>query len=426
MTTYLSTQTADFKENFNNFLQLREHKMVDVAPQVAQIIRAVRDGGDAALAAYTQQFDHHTPDSPALSVLDQQTSARACDHEVVQALTHAALRIRSYHEKQLPQNMTYTDETGTVLGWQWNAMDAVGLYVPGGKATYPSSVLMNAIPAKVAGVKRLVMVVPAPQGYINPAVMAAADIAGVEEIYTIGGAQAIAALAYGTQTIQPVDKIVGPGNIYVAEAKRQVFGKVGIDMIAGPSEILVVADAKNDPSWIAADLLSQAEHDADAQSVLITDDAGFAAQVEVAIETLLATLPRAEIARASWQRYGAVIIVKNWQEALPLIDAIAAEHVELAIEEPHALAAHIHHAGAIFLGRYTPEAAGDYMAGPSHVLPTSRTAKFSSGLGVLDFMKRTSVIGCSEHSIKTIAADGALLANTEGLQAHALSLTLRR
>jgi len=311
------------------------------------------------------------------------------------------------------------------LGWRWNAVDAVGLYVPGGTASYPSSVLMNAIPAQVAGVKRIVMTVPMPGGKVNPAVLAAADITGIHEIYRVGGAQAVAAFAYGTETIVPVDKIVGPGNAYVAEAKRQVFGKVGIDIIAGPSEIVVVADGKNNPQWIAADLLSQAEHDPLAQAVLITDNKAFAIKVEQAIAAILKKLPRRDIASASWSKYGAVIVVRDLNEVPAIVDALAPEHAELAVAKPEALAARIRHAGAIFLGRYTPEAIGDYIAGPSHVLPTSRTARFSSGLSVYDFLKRTSLIGCTDASVRIIGKDAVVLADVEGLTAHALSIRLR-
>ncbi len=325
----------------------------------------------------------------------------------------------------MPKAHRYTDALGVQLGWQYAPLESVGLYVPGGKASYPSSVLMNAVPAKVAGVERLVMVVPTPDGAVNPAVMAAAEIAGVDEIYRIGGAQAIAALAYGTASIAPVAKVAGPGNAYVAEAKRQVYGTVGIDTIAGPSEILVVADAKNDPRWIAADLLSQAEHDEMAQSILITNDGNFANAVAAEIEALLEHMPSRHIARASWEAHGAIILVDHWHEALPIIATVAPEHAELALDEAEALAPKIRGAGAIFLGRHTPEAIGDYIAGPSHVLPTSRAARFSSGLSVFDFLNRTSLIGCSAEAVQQLAPDAACLADAEGLPAHALSLRLR-
>lgn len=423
----LDTQSKDFQGAFARFLSLRETKEADVSQTVRTILANVRARGDNALVSYTEQFDSLklTPAGLCFTNAEIRVARMACGKETLKALEHAAARIRDYHKRQLPKNAHYKDKHGNTLGWRWSAVDAAGLYVPGGTASYPSSVLMNAIPAITAGVKRLAMVVPTPRGIINPAVLAAADIAGITEIYRVGGAQAVGALAYGTQTIAAVDKIVGPGNAYVAEAKRQVFGTVGIDMIAGPSEILVVADAKNKPEWIAADLLSQAEHDRDAQSILITNDAGFAAKVEKAVNDVLATLSRAEIARASWEHYGAIILVKDWKDALPVIDAIAPEHLELAVEKPEALAKQVRHAGAIFMGRHTPEAIGDYIAGPSHVLPTSRSARFSSGLSVYDFLKRTSLIGCSVRGAKALAADAAILADKEGLPAHALSLRLR-
>jgi histidinol dehydrogenase len=343
----------------------------------------------------------------------------------VAALRVAAERIESFHRRQLPAPIDYVDEAGVRLAARWRPVAAAGLYVPGGTAAYPSSVLMNAIPANVAGVERLVMTVPTPRGVLNPLVLAAAQMVGIEEIYRVGGAQAIAALAYGTATIAPVDKIVGPGNAYVAAAKRRVFGKVGIDMIAGPSEILVVADRHNDPEWIAADLLSQAEHDGAAQSILITNDVDFAAGVEAAVEGQLAQLPRAQIARASWQAHGAILIVADWDEAPALIDRIAPEHLELALDGADALAERVHHAGAIFLGRHTPEAIGDYIAGPNHVLPTSRSARFASGLGVLDFLKRSSMVRCDEASLAALAPSAIRLAEAEGLDAHALSLSIR-
>jgi len=349
----------------------------------------------------------------------------SCEQTTLEALKTAAVRIEDYHRRQLPADQMYQDNAGVSLGYRWTAIENIGLYVPGGRATYPSSVLMNAIPAKVAGASRLVMVVPMPDGDINPMVLAAADLCGVDEIYRIGGAQAVAALAYGTEIIAPVDKIVGPGNAYVASAKKQVFGTVGIDMIAGPSEILVVADNLNDPAWIAADLLSQAEHDPVAQSVLITDDEAFGAAVEAAIESHLASLGRAEIARASWQDYGAVITVKEMAEAPKLVDRIAPEHLELCVEDPEGLAAEIRHAGAIFLGRYSPEAIGDYIAGPNHVLPTSRTARFSSGLSTLDFVKRTSLMKLDAASLQKIGPAAIALAESEGLGAHALSVSIR-
>jgi len=345
--------------------------------------------------------------------------------ETVAALRFAAERIESFHRRQLPPAIDYVDALGVRLANRWRPIVAAGLYVPGGTAAYPSSVLMNAIPAKVAGVERLVMTVPAPAGVLSPLVLAAAQLVGVDEVYRVGGAQAIAALAFGTATIAPVDKIIGPGNAYVAAAKRRVFGRVGIDMIAGPSEILVVADRRNDPQWIAADLMSQAEHDSASQAILVTNDPAFAAAVEAAVECHLARLSRAQIARASWQAHGAILLVADWKEAAALIDRIAPEHLELALEEADALAERVSHAGAIFLGRHTPEAIGDYIAGPNHVLPTARTARFASGLGVLDFLKRTSLVRCDAASLAALAPPAIRLAEAEGLEAHALSLSIR-
>jgi histidinol dehydrogenase len=377
---------------------------------------------------YTRRLDRLptlTAETMRLSAEDINAAANQVSDELMASLRQAAERIRAYHLRQMPESYDYVDEAGVRLGSRWSAVEAAGLYVPGGTAAYPSSVLMNALPAKVAGVERLVMVVPTPDGVINPLVMAAAREAGVDEVYRIGGAQAVGALAYGTATIAPVDKIVGPGNAWVAAAKRQVFGTVGIDMIAGPSEILVVADGANDPSWIAADLLSQAEHDTAAQSILVTDDAAFAQAVMDAVEAHLKVLPRAEIARQSWNDHGAVIVVDDLAQAPALVDKVAPEHLELAVEDPDAMAAKIRHAGAIFLGRYTPEAVGDYVGGPNHVLPTARSARFSSGLGVLDFMKRTSILGCTPESLGRIGPAGVAIAGAEGLQAHGLSVALR-
>ncbi len=427
MTLHLLTSSPDFKTAFNEFLLAKREPEADVNQQVATIVQTVRDQGDQALFDYTRQFDRFDPSDCGLAFTAQEISAARsqCDSDTLAALELAAGRITDYHVRQKPENLQYDDDAGVRLGYRWTAVQSAGMYVPGGTASYPSSVLMNAIPARVAGVERLVMAVPTPDGVINPLVLAAAEIAGVDDIYRIGGAQAIAALAYGTQTIESVDKIVGPGNIYVATAKRQVFGTVGIDMIAGPSEILVVADARNDPEWIAADLLSQAEHDTVAQAILVTDDAGFAERVCQAIDMHLENLPRAEIAAASWRDFGAVIILNHLDEAVSIIDAIAPEHLELAIDEPEILAHRIRNAGSVFLGRYTPEAIGDYIAGPNHVLPTARSARFSSGLGVLDFMKRTSFIACDRTSLSNIGPAAACLANAEGLDAHALSITIR-
>jgi histidinol dehydrogenase len=380
------------------------------------------------LLAFTAKYDGLAAGSVAelaLSADMLQAALDALDDDLRQSLELAAARIQAFHEKQRPNGFAYTDEAGVELAMRHTAVDAVGLYVPGGKAAYPSSVLMNAIPAMVAGVKRRVMVVPARDGDVNELVLAAAALAGVTEVWRIGGAQAVAALAYGTQTIAPVDKIVGPGNAFVAAAKRQVFGQVGIDSIAGPSEILVVADAHNDPAWIAADLLSQAEHDEAAQSILITDDAAFADAVDKAVSTMLPTLDRAAVAGQSWQDNGAIITVPHMDEMPAIADRIAAEHLELALDNAEEWAEKITHAGAIFLGRYTPEAIGDYVAGPNHVLPTARTARFSSGLGVADFMKRTTMVSCDASSFAQIAPAGVALADAEGLGAHALSMRIR-
>lgn len=427
MVRVLRSDSADFPAQFADFLADRDAVAGDVRGAVSDIIARVRTEGDAAVVALTSQFDKVALTAGALALTqEQRDSIRAkCPAEVREALRLAASRIHAFHETQKPQDTLYTDRDGVKLGVRWRAVSDVGLYVPGGQASYPSSVLMNAIPAKVAGVPRLVMVVPTPNGEINPAVMEAAELAGIDEIYPIGGAQAVAALAYGTASIKPVHKIVGPGNAFVAEAKRQVFGVVGIDMVAGPSEILVVADAKNHPHWIAADLMSQAEHDKTAQAVLITDDEVFAAEVIVAVNKLLETLPRTAIAGASWESHGAVIIVPQMHDAIALVNTLAPEHLELALDNPEAFAEHIHHAGAIFLGRWTPEAIGDYVGGPSHVLPTSRTARFSSALTVTDFMKRSSIIGCTQESLAAIAPAAVTLAEAEGLQAHGLSVSLR-
>lgn len=414
-------------DKLGQIIEKRAASDADVSPIVREIIAEVKTKGDSALIGYTKRFDEVilSPGRLRFSKDEIEKGAAECDKQVYAALETAATRIRAYHEKQMPQSHQYEDAEGVTLGWKYSPLASVGLYVPGGKASYPSSVLMNAIPAKVAGVERMVMVVPTPANKINPAVLAAAKIAGIEEIYRIGGAQAVAALAHGTETIQPVDKIVGPGNAYVAEAKRQVFGTVGIDTIAGPSEILVVADNKNEPTWIAADLLSQAEHDENAQSILITNDAAFAEAVEREVQALLAIIPRREITSVSWKNHGVIITVDDFSNALPLIEMIAPEHLELAMENAEAFSKKVKRAGAIFLGRYTPEAIGDYIAGPSHVLPTSRAARFSSGLSVFDFLTRTSIIGCSPVAAKALAEAGAILADAEGLPAHALSLRLR-
>ena len=424
----LDLSDKDFEAGFAQVLSAKRESDVDVNQVVANILADVAKRGDAALVEYTNQFDrqHLTVADLAITAQEIDAAMAKVEPELLAALRLAAERIEVFHERQLPDYEDYVDDAGVRLGYRWTPVAAAGLYVPGGTAAYPSSVLMNAIPAHVAGVGRLVMVVPTPDGVINPLVLAAAKIAGVTEVYRIGGAQAVGALAYGTATIKPVDKIVGPGNAYVAAAKRQVFGAVGIDMIAGPSEILVVADGLNNPDWIAADLLSQAEHDANAQSILITDDKAFADRVAAAVESQLKTLSRETIARASWENNGVIITVGNlMRDAVALVDRIAPEHLELAIDDPDALGNEISHAGAIFLGRYTPEAIGDYVAGPNHVLPTSRTARFSSGLGVLDFMKRTTFIACDADSLNEIGSAAVKLADAEGLQAHGRSVSIR-
>jgi histidinol dehydrogenase len=423
----LDSAAAGFEQSFAALLAEKRETGEDVGQTVSDILAAVRDRGDAAVLEFTEQFDRVrlTPGNMRVPAADIAAAHAACDDDALAALTTAHRRIVDYHRRQTPADIDYVDASGVRLGGRWRPVAAAGLYVPGGTAAYPSSVLMNAVPAQVAGVERIVMVVPAPDGELNPLVLAAAELAGVDEIYRIGGAQAVGALAYGTETIAAVDKIVGPGNAYVAAAKRQVFGTVGIDMIAGPSEILVVADAENDPGWIAADLLSQAEHDCAAQSLLMTDDTAFADAVAAAVEAHLLNLPRANIARASWQRFGAIILVPALDAAVPLIDRIAPEHLELACAGAEALADKVRNAGAIFIGAYTPEVIGDYIAGPNHVLPTGGTARFSSGLGVLDFMKRSSLISCSADGLRAIGPDAVTLANAEGLQAHALSVTIR-
>ena len=401
MPTKLHIAEPRFDRDLDRVLTRKIASTSAVDATVGEIIADVRARGDAALVELTERFDRHrlTASSLSFSAAEIDAAVKECDEDALKALKLAAERIEAYHRQGLPQDGRYEDEAGVTLGWRWTPIDAVGIYVPGGLASYPSSVLMNAIPAKVAGVERIVMVVPTPDGKMNPLVLAAARLAGVTEIYRLGGAQAVAALAYGTDSIRPVDKITGPGNAYVASAKKQVFGVVGIDMIAGPSEITVVADSQNDPDWIAADLLSQAEHDADAQSVLITDDREFAHKVCDAVDTRLAAMPRAEIARQSWADNGLVITVERLAQAPGIVNRIAPEHLELAVDDPEALLSKITHAGAIFLGRYTPEAVGDYVAGPNHVLPTSGSARFSSGLSTYDFIKRSTLIACTPASL---------------------------
>ena len=423
----LDAREADFEAGFADLLADKRGADVDVDGAVAEILAAVRKDGDRAVIAYTRRFDRLelTSETMRLSADALEIAAAACAPDSLTALEEAARRITDFHRRQMPAGLDYVDEAGLRLGYRWSPIAAVGLYVPGGTAAYPSSVLMNALPALVAGVDRLVMVVPAPSGVLNPLVLAAARIAGVGEVYRIGGAQAVAALAFGTPTIAPVDKIVGPGNAYVAAAKRQVFGVVGIDMIAGPSEVLVVADASNDPAWIAADLLAQAEHDAAAQAILITDDDGFADAVIGAVDDHLGVLSRADIAERSWQTHGAVITVAKIDDAVPLIDRIAPEHLELAVDDPDTLARKVRNAGAVFLGRFAPEALGDYVAGPNHVLPTARSARFSSGLGVLDFLKRSTFVGCDGDGLAAVGPTAIALARAEGLDAHALSVAKR-
>jgi histidinol dehydrogenase len=425
----LDASAPGFEAAFHAFLERNRDTDENVDRIAADIVADVRARGDAALIEYTQKFDKVDLAIVGLRITDAERHAAAAQVSAAQrdALGFAAKRIEAFHRATLPRDVDFTDATGTRLGARYRPIDSVGVYVPGGTAAYPSSVLMNIVPAKVAGVDRIAMVVPTPGGVLNPLVMLAADIAGADEVWRIGGAQAIAALAYGTQSIRPVDKITGPGNAYVAAAKRRVFGRVGIDLIAGPSEILVVADSGNDPAWIAADLLSQAEHDASSQSVLITDDRAFADAVARAVEHELAVLARNAIAGASWRDNGAIIVVPDLSACTPLVDRIAAEHVELALEmaPAEALAARIRHAGAIFLGRHTPEAIGDYVAGTNHVLPTSRAARFSGGLGVADFLKRTSLVSCTSESLAALAPAALALADAEGLGAHGRSVAIR-
>ncbi len=418
---------ADFAAQFDALLNAKRESDEDVAQAVRGIIADVRARGDDALVELTARFDKLalTPETLHLPESEIAAAESKCAKPALAALDIAARRIETYHRKQLPEDIRFTDDTGAELGWRWTALDSVGLYVPGGTASYPSSVLMNAVPARVAGVKRIAMVTPASGGAINPLVLAAAKRAGITEIYRIGGAQAVAALAYGTKSVAAVDKIVGPGNAYVAAAKREVFGRVGIDSIAGPSEVLVVADAQSNPDWVAADLLAQAEHDVSSQCVLITDNAVFADKVVEAVERRLATLPRRAIAEASWRDHGAIIIVRSLAEAPALVDRIAPEHLELSVGNPEALLKEVRHAGAIFIGRFSPEAMGDYIAGPNHVLPTSRTARFSSGLSVLDFLKRTTLLACTPDTLSAIGPDAIALAESEGLDAHAASIAVR-
>jgi histidinol dehydrogenase len=427
MPVRLDTSSTDFASRFKEFLAAKREVSADVERATRAIVDDVAARGDAALIEATKKFDRLDIDASGLRVTAAEIEAavKACDAKTLDALKFARDRIEAFHARQLPKDERFTDALGVELGWRWSAVDAVGLYVPGGTAAYPSSVLMNAVPARVAGVPRVVMVVPAPDGKLNPLVLAAAQLGGVSEIYRVGGAQAVAALAWGTATIASVAKIVGPGNAYVAAAKRLVFGKVGIDMIAGPSEVLVIADDTGNAGWIAADLLAQAEHDASAQSILITDSANLAAEVERAVESQLTTLPRESIARASWNDFGAIIMVKQLDEAVGLANAIAAEHLEIMTADAEGLAAKVRNAGAIFLGPHTPEAIGDYVGGSNHVLPTARSARFSSGLGVLDFMKRTSILKCGPDQLRALGPAVMTLGKAEGLDAHSRSVGLR-
>ncbi|MET0629299.1 MAG: histidinol dehydrogenase [Xanthobacteraceae bacterium] len=423
----LDARADGFAERFRAFLATKREAAADVEAAVRAIIADVVARGDRALVELTRKFDGVDLGELGLKVTAAEidTAYAACDRRALDALTLARERIEAYHRRQKPVDERFTDALGVELGSRWTAIEAVGLYVPGGTAAYPSSVLMNAVPAKVAGVPRLVMVVPAPAGKVAPLVLAAAKLAGIDEVYRVGGAQAVAALAYGTETIAPVAKIVGPGNAYVAAAKRLVFGKVGIDMIAGPSEVLILADRGGHPDWIAADLLAQAEHDASAQAILITDDGKLADEVEKAVTAQLASLPRAAIAGASWRDFGAVILVEKLDDAVPLIDAIAPEHLEIESADAEGLAGRIRNVGAIFLGAHTPEAIGDYVGGSNHVLPTARSARFSSGLGVLDFMKRTSILKCGPDQLAALGPAAIALGEAEGLDAHARSVAIR-
>src|ERR1700760_416311 len=427
MPVRLDRSSADFDARFTAFLAAKREVSADVEAAARAIVDDVARRGDAALIEATARFDRLTLEAKNLriSAAEIEAAAQACETATLDARKFARDRIETFHRRQLPKDERFTDAAGVELGWRWSAVETVGLYVPGGTAAYPSSVLMNAVPAKVAGVARLVMVVPSPGGTLNPLVLAAAQLGGVSEIYRVGGAQAVAALAYGTATIAPVAKIVGPGNAYVAAAKRLVFGKVGIDMIAGPSEVLIIADDTGNADWIAADLLAQAEHDVSAQSILITDDKALADTVARAVEAQLKTLPRTKIAGASWADFGAIIVVNNLDDAVPLADAIAAEHLEIMTADADAFSRKIRNAGAIFLGSHTPEAIGDYVGGSNHVLPTARSARFSSGLGVLDFMKRTSILKCGPDQLRALGPAAMTLGKAEGLDAHSRSVGLR-
>lgn len=427
MTLRLSTADANFEDRFTAFLATKREASQEVDAAVREIIARVRADGDRALAEYTERFDRFDVEKAGLRVEHSEIEAA---YEATNAETRAALelakeRIETHHRRQMPTDTRYKDALGVELGWRWTPVNAVGLYVPGGLASYPSSVLMNAVPARVAGVERITIATPTPDGRLNPLVLVAADIAGVTEILRIGGAQAIAALAYGTKTIAPVDKIVGPGNAWVSAAKRQVFGQVGIDMIAGPSEVLIVADSENDPAWIAADLLAQAEHDTAAQSILMTDDSAFAEAVAAEVELQLKQLSRAEIAGASWRDFGAIIRLRSLEEAPALIDRLAPEHLELATGQAESLLQRIRNAGAVFLGRHTPEVIGDYVGGSNHVLPTARSARFSSGLSVMDFLKRMSILRLDSDQLRALGPAAVTLARAEGLEAHGRAVSIR-
>src|SRR5262245_17612363 len=427
MAAWLKTVDADFENRFKSLLGLKREQAADVNAAGAGIIDRVREEGDAALIDFTRKFDQLDLGRAGIGIGDAEIEAAhgKVEKKTLDALKLAHDRILDHHQRQLPNSDSYTDRLGVELGTRWTPVASAGLYVPGGTASYPSSVLMNAVPAKVAGVTRIVMVVPSPKGELNPLVLVAARLGGVSEIYRVGGAQAIAALAYGTETIAPVAKIVGPGNAYVAAAKRQVFGQVGIDMVAGPSEVVVIADRDNDPTWIASDLLAQAEHDTAAQAILITDDESFARAVEAAVEAELSVLPRAATARASWKDFGAIILVRGLDEAPAITDRLAPEHLEIATADPDRLAARVRDAGAIFIGRYTPEVIGDYVAGSNHVLPTARSARYASGLGVLDFMKRTSTLKLDADALAALGPAAMTLAEAEGLDAHRRSVAIR-
>jgi histidinol dehydrogenase len=427
VTTRISTRDSDFETRFGALLSAKREVSEDVETMVRAIVEDVRHRGDAALVEHTAKYDRLglTPDKLRISDNDLAIAEKSVPDKERDALLFARDRIEAFHARQMPSDDRYTDDAGVELGLRWTAIGSVGLYVPGGTAAYPSSVLMNALPARVAGVERVVMVTPTPEGRLNPLVLAAARIAGVDEVYRVGGAQAIAALAYGTSSIAPVDKIVGPGNAYVAAAKRLVFGTVGIDMIAGPSEVLVVADGDNDPDWIAADLLAQAEHDTASQSILVTNSADLADGVAAAVERQLKTLPRVDIAAASWRDFGAIVVVDSLAHAMELANRVAPEHLELAVADPEALLTRVRNAGAVFLGRHTPEVIGDYVGGPNHVLPTARSARFSSGLSVFDFLKRTSLLKLGPDQLAQLAPAAVTLAEAEGLGAHARSVSIR-